>query len=115
VPRDTSLDNLLGLHGDTYVVTAAGHWVKFDVAVVPVTVNKPHGLHYSLTLHNPQNKRILGYDNAHPVKPATWRNPFDHRHVFKRVMPYEYRDAAALLEAFWADVDRTLKRLGVDT
>jgi hypothetical protein len=58
------------------------------------------GHHYSLTLHDPRNKRIVGYDDALPVKPATWRDPVDQRHAFKRVTPYEYGDAAALLEAF---------------
>ena len=29
----------------------------------------PHGIRYSLTLHEPYGKNVLCYDNAHAVKP----------------------------------------------
>ncbi len=66
--RDASLDALLDLDGQIFVVDpVARHWVKFVVRRVPVSAGKPHGLDYSLTLHDASGKRLVGYDNAHPV------------------------------------------------
>lgn len=111
---DYSLDRLLDLDGEVLVISEDGqYWVKFDVHRVPATASKPHGLDYSLTLHGPDNQRLLGFDNSHPVPPTKWGEPQDHRHVQKMVKPYEYKDAAALLEAFWAEVDALLDKLGV--
>jgi hypothetical protein len=112
---DHGLDHLLDLAGEVLVISGDGqYWVKFEVRRVPATVAKPHGLDYSLTLHGPGNHRVLGYDNAHPVPPATWGTPQDHRHARKTVKPYEYENAAALLAAFWADVEAYLEDLGVE-
>jgi hypothetical protein len=112
---DHGLDQLLDLGGEVLVISEDGqYWVKFDVRRVPATVSKPHGLDYSLTLHGPGNQRVLGYDNAHPVPPGTWGAPHDHRHGHMTVKPYDYESAAALLEAFWADVDAYLDDPGVE-
>jgi len=79
---------------------------------------KPHGLDYSLTLHGPDGERLVGFDNAHPVK--RWSGPgakarpaFDHQHRFKTVRPYAYQDAATLLADFWTTVDEALREKGV--
>ena len=111
--RDAGLDYLLGLDGERMFVRDEGYWVKFEVRRVPVSDTKPHGLDYSLTLHDPRNKRILGFDNAHPVPPRKWTEPHDHRHVQRSVRPYEYTDAAALVVDFWTAVDKMLGELGV--
>ena len=60
-----------------------GHWVKFIVLRTEVTPSRPHGLSYSLTLHAPDGTRLVGFDNAHPVRerrgPGTWkRSESDH-------------------------------------
>ena len=111
---DHSLDRLLDLAGEVLVVSDDGHyWVKFEVRRVPVTPAKPHGLDYSLTLHGPGNDRLVGFDNAHPVRPAKRGEPQDHRHAYKVAKPYGYKDAAGLLEAFWAEVDACLEKLRV--
>ena len=68
-------------------------------------------MNYSLTLHGPDDKRILGFDNSHPVRPARRGEPQDHRHAAETIKPYEYKDAAALLEAFWAAVDAYMEAL----
>ncbi len=34
-----------------------------------ISAEVPHEIRYALTLHEPYGKRILGYDNAHAVKP----------------------------------------------
>ncbi len=63
--RDPGLDTLLDLHGQTLFVDEAGHWVKFIAVRTQVTLQRPHGLSYSLTLHAPDGERIVGFDNAH--------------------------------------------------
>lgn len=76
----------------------------------------PHGIRYSLTLHEPQGRRILGYDNAHGVKsPRKFKyagriRVYDHkhRHGSDKGVPYEFKDAQQLMNDFFADVDRVL-------
>lgn len=95
------------------MVSADGaYWVKFVVKRVPVSPGKPHGLDYSLTLHGLDNERLVGFDNDHPVPPTKWGEPQDHRHVRRRSKPYAYSDAAALLAAFWTEVDAVLRERG---
>jgi hypothetical protein len=90
-----------------------GYWVKFVVTSVPVSVEKPHGLDYSLTLHGPDGERLVGFDNAHPVAKQEFGSPQDHRHRLKTVKAYEYRDASALLTDFWNTVDSVLRERGI--
>ncbi|MHB8730698.1 MAG: toxin-antitoxin system TumE family protein [bacterium] len=104
---------LLDLNGEVLVVDpAGGHWVRFVVTRVPVSKEKPHGIDYSLTLHGPKGARLVGFDNAHPVR-GQKSGPHDHRHRQRTIRPYEYRDAASLLEDFWAAVDAVLRERGV--
>ena len=113
-PADPSLDTLLELDGQVLVVDPAGnYWVRFTVTRVTVTPDKPHGLDYSLTLHRPDGKRLVGYDNAHRVGRQQRGEPQDHRHRLRTVKPYEYRDATGLLADFWATVDAVLREKGV--
>lgn len=117
--RDSGLDALLGLDGEVFVIDpAGGHWVKFEVKHVEPSPERPHGLRYSLTLHGADGERLVGFDNAHPV--ATGSGPgarkaaaFDHRHRLRTVKPYEYVDAAGLLDDFWKEVERVLVERGV--
>ena len=115
--RDPGLDTLLDLHGQTLFVDETGHWVKFVVLRSEVTPERPHGLGYSLTLHAPDGARLVGFDNAHPVRgrrgPGTRRREErDHMHRLRSIRPYEYRDAATLLEDFWKEVDEVLRERG---
>lgn len=113
-PRDPALDALLDLDGQVLVVDPdGGHWVKFVATRVPTSPGKPHGLDYSLTLHGPDGERLVGFDNAHPVGGRARGEPQDHRHRFRAVRPYDYRDATTLLEDFWAAVDDVLRERGV--
>jgi hypothetical protein len=67
--RDPGLDVLLDLDGQVFVIDAKGrHWVRFSVTRVASTPERPHGLKYSLTLHGPDGSRLIGIDNAHPVR-----------------------------------------------
>jgi hypothetical protein len=112
--RDPSLDALLDLDGQVLVVDAEGeHWVRFTVTRVPASPEKPHGLDYSLSLHGPDGKRLVGFDNAHPVGARKRGEPQDHHHRLRTIKAYDYQDAANLLADFWKMVDAVLRERGV--
>ncbi len=115
--RDHGIETLLDL--DSVVIDQDnGFWVKFDVSKTTVTKERPHGLRYSLTLHDKYGKRLMGFDNAHPVKlPKKYKYSgrvieFDHhhRHSLDSGIPYEFKDAYQLIQDFFAKVDDVLKR-----
>ena len=116
----TGLEYLLGLDGNIEVQNDEGYWVKMEVASVPVTAERPHGIRYSLTLHAPDNTRLIGFDNAHGVKPvgsrfmhAGKRFAYDHRHrhASDEGVLYEFDTAYQLVSDFYAEVDRVLKEI----
>ena len=113
------MDVLLDLEGQILVVDAKGeHWVRFSVQRVVPTAERPYGLNYSLTLHGPEGIRLIGFDNAHPIRESRGpgggsRKSLDHVHRMATVRPYRFRDAATLLEDFWKAVDKFLKEKGV--
>ena len=106
------------MHGQT-IGQDGGYWVKFEAWRVMASDGIPHGIRYSLTLHEPYGKRILGYDNADAVKPpkkfkfAGQRLAYDHRHrhVSDKGVPYVFQDAQQLLVDFFAEVDRVLREI----
>jgi hypothetical protein len=114
---DPSLDALLILDGEAFIADPKGrYWVRFIVKQVPPSPDRPHGLSYSLTLHDETGARLVGFDNAHaaPAKKGRARRVTkDHRHRLRTIRPYEYRDAATLLVDFWAEVEAVLKEKGV--
>ena len=113
--EELGIQTLLELH-DQIIDQEDGYWVKIEAWRVPISRGIPHGVRYSLTLHEPFGKRILGYDNAHSVKlPGRFnfvgsRLPYDHRHghASERPVLYEFRDAHQLLADFFREVDRVL-------
>jgi len=117
--QDRGADALLDLDGQVFVVDPKGeYWVRFVVRRVEPSPERPHGLNYSLTLHGPDGRRLVGFDNAHPVRKSrrpggASKGAYDHRHRMDRVRPYRFRDAVTLIEDFWAEVDRFLKEKGV--
>lgn len=116
--QDHTLENLLDLDGDIYVIDeTAGYWVKFVVRRVIPSPERPHGIEYSLTMHDSSNRRLVGFDNAHPALGA--KRPqrgtgraYDHRHRLGTVKPYPYENAAKLVADFWDAVDEVLKLKG---
>ena len=114
--RDSGIDTLLDLHGEI-IEQSQGFWVRIEAWRVEPTPEIPHGIRYALTLHEPYGKRILGYDNAHAIKPpkkfkyAGRILAYDHRHrhTSDKGVPYGFVDAHQLLSDFFADVDRVLK------
>jgi hypothetical protein len=105
------LEFLLSLDGYEFQM-ASGYAVKIEAHTVAATTNRPQGVKYSLTLHDPDRERIYGMDNAHGVRRQT---EFDHRHLYgrRKVVPYRYRGPAELLADFYAEVDRILTERGV--
>jgi hypothetical protein len=95
-----------------------GYWYEIEARRVAVKPEQPHGLKYSLTLHDPSGARVFGVDNAHGTaqgsgpgrrRPVEW----DHQHRGEAVRIYEYGTAEALLDDFFAGIDRVLAQRGV--
>ena len=109
--RDYELEALLDLDGYEFQFVQ-GYWVKIEAKNVKITRSRPHGVKYSLTLHDPQGQRIYGLDNAHGIRRKV---DFDHRHVYgaRKVVPYSYKGPSRLLEDFYNEVERILKERGV--
>lgn len=113
---DIGLDTLLNLDG-SILEQEGGYWIKIEVRRIPTSEHAHHGIRYSLTLHDKYGTRVLGYDNAHAVKPpkkfkfAGQRLPYDHRHrtASDKGVPYAFESAYRLLEDFFAEVDRVIK------
>lgn len=113
---DIGLDTLLDLDG-SILEQEGGYWVKIEVRRIPTSKRAHHGIRYSLTLHDKYGTRVLGYDNAHAVKPpkkfkfAGQRLPYDHHHRTSsdKGVPYAFESAHRLLEDFFAEVDRVIK------
>lgn len=113
---DNDIDTLIDLNG-SIVQQEHGYWVEIHAWRVESTVLMPYGIRYALTLHEKSGKRVMGYDNAHAVKPsgrfkyAGQVLPYDHkhRHISDKGVPYEFKDAYQLLRDFFADVDQVLK------
>jgi len=111
--RDGSLDTLLDLDGEIFPMDN-GYWSKFEAKKVEPTNQIPHGIRYSLTLHDRNNTRILGFDNAHvhktqQMKYGARKVTRDHKHKTEKVYNYEFKSASRLLEDFWDAVDQILK------
>jgi len=115
---DVGLSTLLDMH-EMVVDQGDGYWVKIEAWQVEPSADIPHGIRYSLTLHEPYGNRILGFDNAHAVKNpkrfkfAGQRLPYDHkhRHASDQGVPYEFKDAYQLLSDFFVEVDTVLKQV----
>ena len=118
--HDPGLDALLVLDGQIFFIESSGrYWVKFEVRRVEGSSDRPHGLRYSLTLHDGTGTRLVGFDNAHQFRSGAGpgrakKAERDHAHRFDSVRAYRYRDAATLLADFWAEVDRVLKERGIN-
>jgi len=114
--HDETLEYLLLLNGEIFPMDN-GFWTKIEAYQVTPNEHIPHGVKYSLTLHDQNNVRILGFDNAHSFKPKrkkygarkiTW----DHKHQRTEILPYEYETAEQLLEDFWTAVNHMMSERG---
>jgi hypothetical protein len=81
---DHTLEFLLAFDGRIHHLER-GYWIKFEIKRVRTTARRPYGISYSFTLHAPDGKRLIGFDNAHRVAAAgsrfgrRWRAS-DHWH-----------------------------------
>jgi len=108
--HDYTLEMLLDLDG-MIVEVGQGLWVKMNAKKInTLTSSKPCGIKYSLTLHDPDGQRLLGYDNAHKIPKTNMDAPADHKHKGERIIRYNYQNAEQLLADFWKDVDLILKK-----
>ncbi len=102
------LENLLNLHGEVFPMDN-GYWVKFDAYEVEKIVSIPHGVRYSLTLHDKNNHRVIGYDNAHSFKSSKKyganKSSYDHIHKQMDIVAYEFESASQLIEDFWKSAE----------
>lgn len=110
--HNRDINTLLDLDG-MVIEQSQGYWTKFEAQRLDSTEERPHGIRYSLTLHDRQGNRVLGFDNAHAVGR---KRTYDHRHRHSndKGIPYEFVDAHQLLKDFWAEVDKTLKKFGIE-
>ena len=122
MPKKTgehTLEFLLGFDGHVHRY-AGGYWLKFEIRKVEASDGKPHGLDYSFTLHGPDNRRLIGFDNAHgvPAKGARFKKrpkTMDHWHRTEtdEGRPYAFKDAETLLDDFFDEVERVLTEHGI--
>lgn len=97
-----------------------GYWIKFEISQGPTSAERPHGLSYSFTLHDSSNRRMLGFDNAHAVKPlgrnAKRPKEYDHWHRsgLDKGRPYQFVDAATLIKDFFDAVEGFLNAQGLN-
>ncbi len=106
------LENLLNLDGEIFLIDN-GYWVKFEAHKVEVSKKIPHGIKYSLTLHDKRGQRVLGYDNAHSFKSTkkygAKKETYDHMHKKIDIVAYEFESASQLLEDFWKSIDHYME------
>lgn len=109
--KDHGLQSLLDLHGETFQLDG-GFWTKFEVKQVDPSDEIPHGIRYSLTLHDRHGTRLLGFDNAHAApkgrKYGARKIEWDHRHDKDRATVYPFASSGQLIEDFWNAVNDML-------
>ena len=114
--RDTGLDTLLDLDGETFNLEG-DYWTKIEVRRCDATAERPHGIRYSLTLHDRYGRRLFGMDNAHAVKPKRrkygGRKIVEHDHVHDGPKDegthYEFESAEKLIEDFFSRVNQIIE------
>lgn len=114
-----TLEFLLGFDGHVHWLDQ-GYRLKFEIKRVKPTKERPHGLRYSFTLHDPDGQRLMGFDNAHGVarKGSRYlkrRAATDHWHRTEddKGRPYSFTTADALLDDFFREADRILAQHGI--
>jgi len=115
--RDFGLDALLNMDGFEYHYPN-GYWYRVEARLVKVDVPLPHGIRYTLTLHDRYGKRIFGIDNKH--LPKTKRKGYhgriivhDHIHSNEndKGSPYTFVNAEKLLTDFWTHIDNIMSEI----
>jgi hypothetical protein len=104
--RDTGLDTLLSMDSYMYVYPNK-YWWRIKAREVEVSKERPHGIRYTFTLHDPSGTRIFGMDNKHI--PKNRRNGYhgqiiEYDHVHKdeadKGTAYAFINAETLMTDF---------------
>lgn len=74
----------------------------------------PDGVNYALTLHDSNNTRILGFDNADAFKPEKMKYgarkiTWDHKHKMNKVRPYEFESINSMAQLLSSENQKLLK------
>ncbi len=119
--EDYGIEFLLSFDGRIHLLEE-GYWLKFEIKREQATSARPHGLRYSFTLHAPNGKRLVGFDNAHvaPAKGSRFKKALkEHDHWHRTESdpgrPYQFVDAATLLDDFFDEVERVLADRSIAT
>ncbi|MEW5891011.1 MAG: DUF6516 family protein [Pseudomonadota bacterium] len=102
------------------LVFEQGYVARFEFRKESDPEANPHPYKYSLTLHAPSGKRLLGFDNAHPVEWKSGRfrkrsksSDHWHRDASDKGRPYQFESPQKLLDDFLKEVERVLRECGV--
>jgi hypothetical protein len=112
--RDAGLAFLLDFDGEA-IVYDDGHTARFRVKKVEASPARPHGISYALTFHDPNGRRLFGYDNAHGVLRGGRRAgrpvAHDHRHrgAQDEGRPYRFVSSERLILDFFDEIERFRK------
>jgi hypothetical protein len=109
---DQAMRRLLDYDGRRYWLTN-GWSIRFRIGEAEATTGRPHGIKYSLTLHDVDGARLLGFDNAHGLPRV---QVFDHRHRSRRtaeLVTYNFTGADELICDFFAAVELACHQEGV--
>lgn len=109
--EDEALARLVGYDGVRYWL-ANGWSVRFSIRGVEPSDARPQGIRYAFNLHDASGRRLLGFDNAHPVGRG---RPNDHSHRFRdlaELRPYVFHGADGLITDFFESVERACAREG---
>jgi hypothetical protein len=94
--------------------------LKFAITKGEESEERPHGLSDSFTLHGQDNKRLIGFDNAHGVaekgsrfKKRRQARDHWHRTETDEGRRYDFKDAETLIDDFFDEVARVLKAHGI--
>ncbi len=119
ISEEHALEFLLAFDGRIHHFEQ-GYWVKFEVKRTQPTPERPHGLRYALTLHDPDGSRLIGFDNAHGVPPkgSRFRKPsVEHDHWHRTGddagRQYRFTSVEQLLVDFETEVTRVLAEHGI--
>ena len=120
ISDEHTLEFLLAFDGRIHHLER-GYWLKFEIKRTVPTPERPHGLRYSFTLHDPNGNRLIGFDNAHgvPAQGSRFKKPSaEHDHWHRtgddEGRPYQFTTADQLLADFEAEVERVLTERGVE-
>jgi Family of unknown function (DUF6516) len=120
---DDGFEALAGFDGYEFMFES-GFIAKFEIRrldEVPRS-GRPHPYRYSFTLHRPDGRRVLGFDNAHAISRKSGkhrkRSPSAdhwHRDEHDKGRPYDFVSPQQLLEDFMNEVERTLREVNAST